>query len=269
MVHDSVVSCIGGTPVVRLSRLFPMERLSVLAKLELCNPGGSVKDRPARYIVEAGLRDGTITSDTHLIESSSGNLGIALAMVARVYGLRFTCVVDPKIASANLAILRRLGATVDMVQEHDDQGGYLKTRIRRVHELVKRIPGSLWVNQYANRKNWQAHFHGTAGEIVTDVGEHLDALVVGVSTSGTDHGIVTPPSPGVSQIARDRCRCCRLSHLWSSGRGRGTFRGSGRAAPQNGCRLKRLMTSSMSAIWNPSKAVESWLSRCPCPRLPY
>ena len=98
MVHDSVVSCIGGTPVVRLSRLFPMERLSVLAKLELCNPGGSVKDRPARYIVEAGLRDGTITSDTHLIESSSGNLGIALAMVARVYGLRFTCVVDPKTA---------------------------------------------------------------------------------------------------------------------------------------------------------------------------
>ncbi|WP_447985987.1 2,3-diaminopropionate biosynthesis protein SbnA [Nitrospira sp. Nam74] len=189
MVHDSVVSCIGGTPVVRLSRLFPVERLSVLAKLELCNPGGSVKDRPARYIVEAGLRDGTITSETHLIESSSGNLGIALAMVARVYGLRFTCVVDPKIASANLAILRRLGATIDMVQDHDDQGGYLKTRIRRVHELINRVPGSLWVNQYANRKNWQAHFHGTAGEILTDVGEHLDALIVGVSTSGTIMGL--------------------------------------------------------------------------------
>jgi 2,3-diaminopropionate biosynthesis protein SbnA len=189
MVHDSVVSCIGGTPLVRLSRLFPREGLSVLGKLELCNPGGSVKDRPARYIVESGLRDGTITSCTHLVESSSGNLGIALAMVARVYGLRFTCVVDPKIASANLAILRRLGATVDMVQDRDDQGGYLKTRIRRVHELINRIPSSMWVNQYANRKNWQAHFHGTAGEIITDVGEDLDALVVGVSTSGTIMGL--------------------------------------------------------------------------------
>ncbi|MCE3223351.1 MAG: 2,3-diaminopropionate biosynthesis protein SbnA [Nitrospira sp.] len=189
MVHDSVVSCIGGTPLVRLSRLFPREGLSVLGKLELCNPGGSVKDRPARYIVESGLRDGTITSCTHLVESSSGNLGIALAMVARVYGLRFTCVVDPKIASANLAILRRLGATVDMVQDRDDQGGYLKTRIRRVHELINRMPSSMWVNQYANRKNWQAHFHGTAGEIITDVGEDLDALVVGVSTSGTIMGL--------------------------------------------------------------------------------
>ena len=134
-----------------------------------------------------------------------------------------------------------------MVQEHDDQGGYLKTRIHRVHELVKRIPGSLWVNQYANRKNWQAHFHGTAGEIVTDIGEHLDALIVGVSTSGTIMGLsrrLRQVFPKLRVIGVDAVAQSSLERR----PGRGTFRGSGRAAPQNCCRLKRLMTSSMSAI---------------------
>lgn len=189
MVHESVLGCIGATPLVRLNRLFPQERLSVLAKLELCNPGGSIKDRPARYIVEEGLRDGSIPTGAHLIESSSGNLGIALAMVARVYGLQFTCVVDPNIAPANLTILRHLGATVDMVHERDDQGGYLKSRIRRVHELLEGTAGGIWINQYANRRNWEAHFHQTALEILVDVGDPLDALVVGVSTSGTIMGL--------------------------------------------------------------------------------
>src|SRR5687767_7555975 len=110
MIHDSIVSCVGRTPIVRLRRLFPFEKWTVLAKLELLNPGGSVKDRPARFIVEQGLSDGTIHARTPLVESSSGNLGIALAMVARAYGLSFTCVVDPKISPANLRILRHLGA---------------------------------------------------------------------------------------------------------------------------------------------------------------
>lgn len=74
MVHESVVSCIGNTPLVRLSRLFPQSGIEVIAKLELFNPGGSVKDRPARYIVEQGLRDGSIRPGAHLIESTSGNL---------------------------------------------------------------------------------------------------------------------------------------------------------------------------------------------------
>ena len=87
-------------------------------------------------------------------------------MVARIYGLSFTCVVDPKIAKTNLKILKQLGANVEMVNQPDDRGGYLKTRIRKVQELVESIPHSFWLNQYANKLNWQAHYYGTADEIV-------------------------------------------------------------------------------------------------------
>lgn len=150
MIHESAISCVGQTPLVRLRRLFPQEGLDIIAKLEFLNPGGSVKDRPAKFIVEKGIKDGNITSKTHLIESTSGNLGIALAMVSRVYNFSFTCVVDPKISPTNLQILRQLGANIEMVKKPDDQGGYLKTRIQRVQELCQTIPHSLWINQYAN-----------------------------------------------------------------------------------------------------------------------
>ncbi|GJD20015.1 2,3-diaminopropionate biosynthesis protein SbnA [Rivularia sp. IAM M-261] len=189
MIHDSIVSCVGTTPLVRLRRLFPQDGVDIIAKLEFLNPGGSVKDRPAKFIVEKGLQDGTITSETHLIESTSGNLGIALAMMARIYKLSFTCVVDPKISPTNLQILRQLGANINMVQEPDDQGGYLKTRIQRVHQLRKVIPHCLWINQYANQLNWQAHYNGIGGEIIENLDGNIDCLVIAVSTTGTILGV--------------------------------------------------------------------------------
>ncbi len=189
MIHESVVSCVGRTPLVTLCRLFPDAGVDVIAKLELLNPGGSVKDRPARFIVEQGLQDGTIHPGTHLVESTSGNLGIALAMVARVYGLQFTSVVDPKISPTNLRILQQMGAHIEMVHMTDEQGGYLQTRIRRVHELLQTIPNSLWINQYANQRNWQSHYYGEGNEIIADLDGPIDCLVAGVSTTGTILGL--------------------------------------------------------------------------------
>src|SRR4051794_34971343 len=164
MLYASVVACVGRTPLVALVRHFPPPGPAVIAKLELMNPGGSMKDRSAAYIVERGLADGTITSATHLVESSSGNFGIALATAARVHRLGFTCVVDPKTTPANLRILQSLGARVEIVTEPDDHGCYLDCRLRRVAALCGEVPGALWINQYANERNWQAHYHGTAGE---------------------------------------------------------------------------------------------------------
>lgn len=189
MIHESILSCIGNTPLVKLRRLFPLENIEVIAKLEFFNPGGSVKDRPARFIVEEGLRSGSITKKTHLIESSSGNLGIALAMVAQVNDLSFTCVVDPKISPINLQILQLFGATIEMVRDPDDQGGYLKSRIKRVQELVRQIPGGIWINQYANQLNWQSHYHGTGYEIISSLSVPIDYLVLSVSTTGTIMGL--------------------------------------------------------------------------------
>jgi N-(2-amino-2-carboxyethyl)-L-glutamate synthase len=184
MVHESVATCIGKTPLVYLRRLFPQPGPEVLAKLELLNPGGSVKDRPARFIIEEGLRHGKIHAGTHLIESSSGNLGIALAMVARVYRLTFTCVVDPAISPTNLRILQQLGARIEMVEQPDDQGGYLRTRIQRVQDLLRIMPNSMWINQYANQLNYE-----TGNEIIEDLDAPIDCLLAAVSTTGTLLGL--------------------------------------------------------------------------------
>lgn len=184
-VHDSLLKCIGNTPLVSVRRLFPEPGIEVLAKLELMNPGGSMKDRSATYIVESGLADGTIPAGAHLIESSSGNFGIALAMVSRLYGLTFTCVVDPKTMRANVRIMRRLGAIVEMVDEPDEMGGYLHTRIRRVKELLAETANGVWVNQYANAGNWQAHYYGVGAELVADLSSAPDYLFAAVSTTGS------------------------------------------------------------------------------------
>lgn len=189
MLYTSVLACVGRTPLVILGRQFPPPGPTVLAKLELMNPSGSMKDRSAAYIVERGLADGSIAPESQLIESSSGNFGIALATAARVHDLDFTCVVDPKTTPANLRILRQLGARVELVTEPDDHGCYLDARLARVAELCRELPDSVWINQYANERSWQAHYHGTAGEILADLDRPLDCLVAPVSTTATLLGL--------------------------------------------------------------------------------
>lgn len=184
-LHDSVLACVGNTPMMMLNRLFPEPGVEVIAKLELMNPGGSMKDRPARYIIEEGLADGSIPRGAHLVESSSGNFGIALAIAARLHGLTFTCVVDPKTTPANLAILHQLGVDVDVVDEPDDQGGYLQNRIRHVQRLLRKMPEAVWVNQYANQRNWQAYYHGTGAEMSEQLVRPPDYLFAAVSTTGS------------------------------------------------------------------------------------
>ncbi|GAA0530606.1 putative siderophore biosynthesis protein SbnA [Saccharopolyspora subtropica] len=184
-IAESVFQCVGNTPVVALNRLFPDPDVEVLAKLELMNPGGSMKDRSARYIVECGLQEGTIRPGSHLVESSSGNFGIALAIAARIHGLRFTCVLDPKTAASNVAILRQLGASIEVVTEPDAFGGYLHSRIRRVREIVAADPGAVWINQYANDRNWQAHYHGTGAELAAQLVRPPAYLFGAVSTTGS------------------------------------------------------------------------------------
>jgi 2,3-diaminopropionate biosynthesis protein SbnA len=189
MIHDSILDCIGRTPVVRLDRLFPSGGPEVLAKLEFLNPGGSIKDRPAKYIIEQGLRSGAITARTRLVESTSGNFGIALAMVSKIYDIHFTAVVDPNISPANLAIIRNLGAAIDMVSTRDSAGGFLHSRISRVAEIVAGDPDAFWINQYANELNQATHYSQTAEELIDDLDGPPDVLVVAVSTGGTIMGM--------------------------------------------------------------------------------
>jgi 2,3-diaminopropionate biosynthesis protein SbnA len=205
LVKNSIAECVGQTPLVHLGRLFPQKYVEVIAKLEYMNPGGSMKDRPAQYIIERGIQNGDIHAHTHIIESTSGNLGVALAMMARIYGLTVTCVVDPKIAKTNLNILRQMNANIEMVEERDDQGGYLKTRIRRVQQLLQTNQNGFWINQYANENNWKSHYSGTGNEIVEAL-DYADIFVAGVSTSGSIMGTsrrLREKFPGLDVVAVD------------------------------------------------------------------
>lgn len=136
-----VLGTIGATPLVELTRLDPSSPFRSYAKLEAHNPGGSIKDRSALQMLRERIRDGRLVPGRSVVvESSSGNLGIGLAQVCGYFGIRFICVADPRTNRQNLAIMRALGAEVQVVEETDPATGeYLPVRIRRVHEL---LPGS-------------------------------------------------------------------------------------------------------------------------------
>jgi 2,3-diaminopropionate biosynthesis protein SbnA len=188
-MYDSILSVIGNTPLVRLSRIFPEAGFRLFAKLEALNPGGSIKDRPALEILEHALRSGTIGSKTVVIESSSGNMGIGLAQACRYHGLRFICVVDPKTAAQNLRILRAYGAEIDYVSEPDPATGeFLQARIQRVQTLLGQLADAFWPNQYANPENSGSHYRTTMREVVGQLGRGIDFLFVATSTCGTIRG---------------------------------------------------------------------------------
>lgn len=188
-MQSSAELSVGNTPLVALDRMFPPDEVPVFAKLEMLNVGGSVKDRTAHYMVSQALAAGRITSESHLVESSSGNLAIALAMIAKREGIPFTAVVDPNLAPANRCLIEAFGGQIDLVTEKDEGGGYLHTRIRRVDELVRTIPGAVWLNQYANPDNWRAHYNGIGEEIVREMPVEPTHVVAAVSTCGTLMGL--------------------------------------------------------------------------------
>ncbi len=184
---DSILDAIGSTPLVQLRRYLDRSDVKLYAKIEAFNPGGSAKDRPARRMIEEAIESGHIDQNTTIIESSSGNMGIGLAQVCRYYGLRLICVVDPNAQPQNVAIMRALGAEIDLVTE-PMQGDFLAARLARVCELLETIDGSYWPNQYSNRQNPKAHQLGTIREIDEALWGQMDYLFVATSSTGTASG---------------------------------------------------------------------------------
>ena len=173
----------GNTPLVRLDRLFSGAR--VWAKLEGFNPSGSAKDRTAHAILEAAdLQPGTV-----IVESSSGNLGVAMAREAVLGGWTFHCVVDPRANRSTVATMRAFGAVVHEVTEPDPEtGDWLIARRARVAELLTELPDAVCLDQYSNQAAFTAHDEGTMREIVGQLGHAPDHLFVAVSTTGTIGG---------------------------------------------------------------------------------
>ncbi|MEU3963321.1 2,3-diaminopropionate biosynthesis protein SbnA [Streptomyces buecherae] len=153
-------------------------------KCEGFNFAGSIKLKAALAMVEAAEREGRLTEGSVLVESSSGNLGVALSVIAAARGYRFACVADSRSNDAALAQMRSLGAEVHLVTEPDGERGLVGARIRYVQDLCKRDNRYVWLNQYGNHANVAAHELTTAREIDEQFPE-LDVLFVGAGTTGT------------------------------------------------------------------------------------
>src|ERR1044072_6689154 len=172
------------TPHVPLA----VEGMHLFAKLEYVNPVGSIKDRPAFWILKRAAERGVICDGTTVIESSSGNFASALAAYTRLAGLRFIPVIDPNISGTYESFLRRLCPSVVKVEHRDDTGGFLKTRLDMVKHLCATIPNAYWTNQCGTPAAGEAHYQLTAGEICPEF-DSLDYVFIGVSTGGTIAGM--------------------------------------------------------------------------------
>ena len=189
------------TPQVPLS----LHGMKLFAKLEYVNPVGSIKDRAAYWILKRAAERGEIREGTTVIESSSGNFATALAAYTHLLGLRFTPVIDPNISGAYESFLRRMCPTVVKVEDRDDTGGFLKTRLQMVKHLCATTPNAYWTNQYGNLDAVEAHYELTAAEICADF-DSLDIVFIGVSTAGTIAGVsrrLKERYPGIRIVAVD------------------------------------------------------------------
>lgn len=177
----------------------------VFLKLEGLNPAGSVKLKTALGLIEAAEEAGTLRPGATLIESSSGNLGIALSVVSAAKGYPLTVVTDPNATRQSIRMMQSLGTEVVEVTTRDAQGGYLQTRIDYIHQRLADHPDLVWLNQYANPANARVHRERTAKAVHQGLGV-VDALFVGAGTTGTLMGCVeyfTRYSPRTRLIAVD------------------------------------------------------------------
>lgn len=172
--------------------------LKIFAKMESYNPTGSIKDRAASYIFKNLLEKKVITKNTTIVESSSGNFGVALAAYAKLYGLKFICVIDKTTLPINKELIELYGAEVICIDKPDPFGGYLLNRIAKVKEIVNSTNDVYWINQYSNKLNAQAYFNSIGEEICAEAPNNkVDYLFLGVSSGGT----IT----GVSNKIKQRC----------------------------------------------------------------
>ena len=198
-VARSEVELIGSTPVLRLRRMPAADAAEVWVKLESMNPGGSVKDRICLAMIEAAERDGKLKPGATIVEPTSGNTGIGLALVAAVRGYRLILTMPDTMSEERRSLLAAYGATLVLTPDTKGMHG----AIQRAEEILRETPDSFMPQQFSNPANPEAHRRTTAREILEQV-PRVDAFVSGVGTGGTISGVggvLKEKMPGVSVIA--------------------------------------------------------------------
>jgi [CysO sulfur-carrier protein]-thiocarboxylate-dependent cysteine synthase len=177
---SSILDLIGRTPLVQLPRLAPKPSVRLYAKLESQNPSGSIKDRVALAMIETAEASGELEPGRELLEPTSGNTGISMALIARLKGYRLTCVVPENVTEERQRLLRLYGAEIIPSPGEEGSNG----AVRLALELAEREPRYYMPFQYGNEANPRAHYDGTGAEIVADL-ERVDVFVAGLGTGGT------------------------------------------------------------------------------------
>ena len=184
--YKSVIEAIGNTPLVEISRLNPNKKVKIFAKVESANPGGSIKDRPALFMIENAEKRGSLTSDKIILEATSGNTGIGLAMIAAVKGYKICLVMSESVSEERKKILRAMGAELYFTPASQGTDGAIEVAYRMLRENPDKYFGT---DQFNNEDNVAAHYYGTAQEIWEQTDGKVTMVVSTLGTSGTAMGI--------------------------------------------------------------------------------
>jgi cysteine synthase B len=201
MRFDSLIDSVGRTPLVGLPRLSPSEDVRIWAKLEDRNPTGSIKDRPALWMIEQAEKDGLLTPGCTILEPTSGNTGISLAMSARLKGYRLICVMPENTSEERRQLLRMWGAEIIS----SPAAGGSNEAVRVAKGLAAENPSWVMLYQYGNPANWRSHYETTGPEILEDL-PSVTHFVAGLGTTGTLMGVgrfLRERVPGVRIVAAE------------------------------------------------------------------
>ena len=186
-VSSSVIDLIGETPLVRLRRIeADVPNVELYAKAEWKNPGGSVKDRPALRIIQEGIASGKLDRSREILDATSGNTGIAYAMIGAVLGYRVTLCVPENVTPERKRILRAYGATLVFTNPLDGSDGAIRTAQQMNTAEPERF---FYADQYSNEFNWRSHYDTTGPELIKQLGGRITHFVAGLGTSGTFVGV--------------------------------------------------------------------------------
>lgn len=186
MKEINLLESIGHTPLVRLKNIEKMYHLpyKIFAKLERNNPSGSIKDRAALYIVKDAIKEGLINKDSTIIEATSGNMGISLAMISSVLNLKCLIIMPENASKERKQMIEAYGAKVILTKKEEGMEGSVKL----ANELAKNIKNSFLTSQFNNSSNSKAHYITTSKEILKDLNNNLDVFIAGIGTGGTISG---------------------------------------------------------------------------------
>ena len=205
MYYNNILELVGNTPLVKINNLTKGVKATVLAKIEFTNPGGSVKDRVGLAMIEDAERRGLLKPGSTIVEATSGNTGIGLALAGRVKGYRVILVMTDKIGQEKRNYLKALGAEVVIVPKEalPDSPDYYRNKAKA---LSQEIPNAINLNQYANDANPLSHYYGTGAEIWKETEGKITHFVCGVGTAGTITGVsryLKEKNPSIKVIGAD------------------------------------------------------------------